>query len=315
MKNYSGRVLITDHVHPLLVEGFQERGYVVDYLPDIIASEVDEVIERYEGLIVNSKVMVSAALLSKGTRLRFVARLGSGLEVIDQEAAKRLGIVAFNSPEGNRNAVAEHALGMLLMLLNQLKVADEQVRQFIWDRESRRGIELEGKTIGVVGYGHTGQAFAKILKGFDVSILAYDKYHSNPVFDHVEMVKHMEEIQSRADIVSLHLPLTMETVGMVQATWLQQCKSGAILINTSRGKIVQTEDLLHALRSGKIGGACLDVFENEKPETYQETEKKMFSELFSMPQIVVSPHIAGWTQESKIKIAQVVLDKHDKLIN
>jgi D-3-phosphoglycerate dehydrogenase len=309
------RVLITDAVHPLLIEGFQDRGYLVDYFPAILQLEVELIIHQYTGLIVNSKVMVSRDLMQKGKQLQFVARLGSGLEVIDQEAAEQLGIKAYNSPEGNCNAVAEHALGMLLMLQNQLKMADEQVRQFIWEREARRGTELTGKTIGIIGYGHTGQAFAKVLSGFEMNIIAYDKYHSQPVFPHVKMVEHMQDIQSAADILSLHLPLTDETHGLVDAHWLQQCQTGAILINTSRGSMVNSKDLLQALATGKIGGACLDVFENEKPESYHDDEKKVYQAIFALPQVVVSPHIAGWTKESKIKIAQVVLEKHDKLIN
>lgn len=308
------KVLITDYAHEILEEGFVNRGYAVDYMPEISPEEVVERIENYEGLIVNSKIHVDEKMMRKGVGLKFVGRLGSGLEIIDLQTAKDLGIFVVNSPEGNRNAVAEHALGMLLAYTNKIVSGDREVRTFSWDREAMRGIELKGKTIGIIGYGHTGSTFAKCLKGLDMHMLVYDKYKNvEPYHEKMEVMLDMESIQARADFISFHLPLTRETNQMVNEAWLARCKNRVVLINTSRGKIIVTSALLSGLKSGHIAGVCLDVFENEKPATMSAEERSQYEQLFSYDQNIFSPHVAGWTRESKIKIAKTLLNKIDKL--
>lgn len=299
-----GRILITDELHPLLKEGLEQDGFTVDYRPDISAEEVLEIIHDYEGLVINSKVYAGKELLDHAVKLKFVCRAGSGLEVIDLDFAAQKNIAAFNSPEGNRNAVAEHALGMLLNLMNNISKADNEIRSKEWQREQNRGNELAGKTIGLIAYGNTAQSFAKILKGFDVKILAYDKYKTG-----FENESSLQNIFEQADILSLHLPLTEETKFMIDYKFLSSFKKPIWLINTSRGKVMKTADMLRALNERKIIGAALDVFENEKLSKFNEEEKKIFEQLISDNRILLTPHIAGWTHESKRKIAEVLLEK------
>ncbi|MEL6864126.1 MAG: NAD(P)-dependent oxidoreductase [Bacteroidota bacterium] len=304
------RVLITDGVHPLLIEGLEHLNYQIDYEPAIDPRIVIDRVPDYVGMIINSKITVDKAMLDAGHQLRFIGRLGSGMEIIDRVYAAEKGVAVLNSPEGNCNAVAEQALGMLLTLANNLLRADREVRQLLWRREANRGFELAGRTIGLIGFGHTGSSFAKKLSGMDMTILAYDKYKTSYTadFPYVEAVS-QEELLARSEIVSLHLPLTAETIGMVDARFLQSCQLGAILINTSRGAIVQTADLLAALHSGHLKGACLDVFENEKPQRFTAEEKKLYQSLYLLDQVVLSPHIAGWTQESKRRLASILLER------
>ncbi len=299
-----GRVLITDDVHPLLNEGLEQDGFAVDYRPDVSAEEVLEIIPDYEGLVINSKVYASRELLDRAVKLKFVCRAGSGLEVIDLDYARQKNVIAFNSPEGNRNAVAEHALGMLLNLLNNISRADKELRNKEWKREENRGNELSGKTIGLMAYGNTARSFAKILKGFDVKILAYDKYLQG-----FENESSLETIFDQADVLSLHLPLTEETKYMIDWKFLSSFKKPIWLINTSRGKVLRTADLISALNEGKVVAAALDVFENEKLNSLNENEKRDFEELISDNRVLLTPHIAGWTHESKKKIAEVLLEK------
>jgi D-3-phosphoglycerate dehydrogenase len=298
------KILITDELHPLLQEGLERDGFIVDYRPAISAEEVLEIIHDYEGIVINSKVYAGKDLLDRAVKLKFVCRAGSGLEVIDLDYAKRNNIISFNSPEGNRNAVAEHALGMLLNLLNNISKADRELRNKEWKREENRGNELSGKTIGLIAYGNTAEAFAKILKGFDVKILAYDKYKPN-----FENESSLHSIFEQADVLSLHLPLTEETKYMIDYAFLSSFKKPIWLVNTSRGKVLRTIDLLQAVNEGKVIGAALDVFENEKLSSLNETEKKGFEALISDNRILLTPHIAGWTYESKKKIAEVLLEK------
>ncbi len=304
------RVLITDDCHEVLVEGLEKLGYECHFRPTILPEEVTEVISDYEGLIINSKVRVDEALLQRAQRLRFVGRLGSGMEIVDRQATASRGIVVVNSPEGNSNAVAEHALGMLLALLNHLLRADRQVRQRLWLREANRGNELDGKCIGIIGFGHTGSRFARKLAGFDVQVLAYDKYKTGYAADMPWVLEtSLEEIQRRADIISLHLPLTEETRHLVDASFIRRCRLGFILINTARGACMCTADVVEALERGTIGGACLDVFENEKPPTFTREEQALYERLYRSERVILSPHIAGWTHESKRRIAEVLLQK------
>ncbi len=301
---------MTDAVHPLLIEGLQKAGFECDYHPAIQTDSVLEVIHQYVGLIINSKILVDKYLLDKGQALKFIARLGSGMEIVDRSYAKQKGIHVFSSPEGNRNAVAEHAMGMLLALSNKLLVADNEVRQFEWNREKNRGFELQGKTIGIIGFGNTGSTLAKKLTAWEVNVLAYDKYISN----FTGQMKHVTEtsmidIFEQSDIISLHLPLNEETAHLVNKAFINKFHKPIVLINTSRGKIVNTVDLLEGLDNKKIVGVCLDVFENEKPHTFSEKEKTMYQQLYHYDNVVLSPHIAGWTKESKEKLAATLLNK------
>ncbi len=306
MKN----VLITDEAHQSLIEGLTAAGFSCDYRPDISNEQVLQIIDKYEGLIINSKITVNREMIDSAVRLRFVGRLGSGMEIVDLPYAERKGILVCSSPEGNRNAVAEHALGMLLALSHHLVRADRQVRSHDWQREQNRGVELSGKTVGIIGFGHTGSQFARKLAGMDVRILAYDKYKSgySADFDQVEETDPVA-LRRASDIISLHLPLTDETHHLVDSEWLKLCKNNVIIINTSRGKVVDTLSLIQGLESGKIGGACLDVFENEKPATFTQEEIEWYEKLYAMDHVVLTPHIAGWTRESKRKLAEVLLNK------
>lgn len=304
------KVLITDAVHSVLIDGLTAANYECDYEPEINYQEVLHKINMYEGLIINSKILVNQSFIDKARKLEFVARLGSGREVVDIEYAEKKGIKVYFSPEGNSNAVAEQAVGMLLALANNLIRADREVRQIIWQRERNRGFELKGKTIGIIGFGHTGAAFAKKISSFEMKILAYDRYKSNytekhPYVEEVDLIT----LQQQSDIISFHLPLTPETKHYCDSSFIAKCKDNLILINTSRGNVVKTSDLVEALEIGKLKGACLDVFENEKVDTFTNEEKKLYQSLYQQDKVILSPHIAGWTQESKYLLAKVLLDK------
>jgi D-3-phosphoglycerate dehydrogenase len=302
------KALITDDVHPLLIEQLQQMGYEVDFRPNTTFEETLETIAPYDGLIINSKIFCGDELLAKAPKLKWVGRLGSGMEVIDTKACDAKGVKYFNSPEGNRNAVAEHALGLLLNLLNNITKSNNEVKAGKWIREPNRGEELSGKTIGIIAFGNTGQAFAKVLRGFDVKVLVYDKYKKGFGTDFVKEST-AEEIFAEVDIVSLHLPLTEETKYMANETFFSSFKKPICLVNTSRGKVLQTTALIDALRSGKVKAAALDVLENEKINQLNSDERKWFDDLIKNDQVILTPHIAGWTHESKRKIAEVVVER------
>ena len=302
----SRKILITDDVHALLPDGLRKMGFEVHYLPLITPEEVLNTIQEYEGLVINSKVYVGKDMLDRAEKLKFVCRAGSGLEVIDLEYAKAKQVVAFNSPEGNRNAVAEFALGALLNMMRNVSKANTEVKNHHWKRELNRGEELSGKTVGMIAFGNTGQAFAKLLSGFDVRVLAYDKYFHGFTGGHVKEAA-LDEIFEEADVLSLHLPLTTETKYMVNYEFLSSFKKPYWFINTSRGKVLRTADLIRAVAEGKISSAALDVLENEKIDTLNPDEQENFKNLVSDNKIFLSPHIAGWTHESKRKIAEVLL--------
>lgn len=305
------RVLITDDCHPLLTEGLTNLGFVCDFLPDITPEETRRIIPGYEGLIINSKIIVDRSFLDAARILRFVGRLGSGMEIVDQAYAAERGVAVLSSPEGNRNAVAEQALGMLLTLANNLLRADGEVRRNIWRREINRGWELRGKTIGIVGFGHTGGQFARKLAGMEMTVLAFDKYRPAGYAAEMPWVTEttLEDIQQRSDIISLHLPLTAETKHLADDAFISRCKRGFVLINTARGACIRTTDVVAALEDGRIGGACLDVYENEKPATFTEAEKHLYDRLHLLENVVLTPHIAGWTHESKRLLAEILFQK------
>ena len=247
--------------------------------------------------------------------LEFIGRLGSGLDIIDLDFASDRNIEVFSAPEGNRNAVAEHAMGMLLCLANNICRADHEVRSFYWNREKNRGFELQGKTLGIIGFGNNGRAFAEKFENWQTSVLSYDKYKKHYCQD-LRFVTEcdLEKVQKEADIISLHIPLTEETNGWIDEKFLSDCKEGVILINTSRGKVVYTADLLALLKSGHVSGACLDVFENEKVDSFNVEERRLYEELYALENVILTPHIAGWTVESKRKISEVLLQKIGSVI-
>jgi D-3-phosphoglycerate dehydrogenase len=303
-----GKVLVTDPVHHLLLEGLTAMGYEVDYLPETSQDKVLAIISDYTGLIINSKIHADMQLIHQGTRLQFIGRLGSGLEVIDQVYAKEKGIYYFNTPEGNRDAVAEHAIGMLLSLLNNIHKADREVRNHQWLREINRGTELGGKTVGIIGFGNTGQAFAQRLKGFGVKVLAYDKYTSHYGNEYV-MESTLDDIFFQADVVSLHIQLTEDTYHLFNRQFFEKFRKPIYLVNTARGKVVDTTDLIYGMQTGKILGAALDVLENEQISSLTGTELTIFEDLIKEQRVLLTPHVAGWTHESKRRIAEVVLHK------
>jgi len=308
------RALVTDYVHNDLIEGLEKRGYVVDYNRKISLVEVRKIIGNYHGIIVNSKIKMMSDTIDRATNLKWIGRLGSGLEIIDVPYANNKGITVMNTPEGNRNAVAEHAIGMLLSLANNLRRGDKEVRNLIWKREENRGWELKGKTVGIIGLGHTGSKLAKKLSSWELEIIYYDKYKTDEYLNasYVKRVS-LQDILKRSDVISLHIPLTPETKNLVNNQFLQKCKKGVVLINTSRGPIVDTSALVQALENGQLGGACLDVFENEKPNTYSKAELNTYKRLYEFDNVVLSPHVAGWTHESLKRIASVMMEKLDNI--
>jgi D-3-phosphoglycerate dehydrogenase len=302
-------VLITDYVHPVLITGLRERGYFPHYAPEIERKEVIEWLPRCVGLVINTKTVADAEMIAAAPDLKWIGRLGSGLDIIDLQATKQRNIQVINTPQANANAVAEHAIGMLLSLLRNIPRADREVRTGLWNREKNRGVELKGKTIGIIGYGNTGSAFASKFAGWDVQVIAYDKYKQSYAQDRSYVKESsFDQVLALSDVISIHLPLTPETRHMVNGEFLSRCRHGVILVNTSRGRIVDTSALLSALRSGQVAGACLDVFENEKPETYSSREQEMYGILAEMENVILTPHIAGWTVESKRQISEHLLE-------
>lgn len=300
------RVLITDHVHELLIQKLISSSYQVDYYPDIDNQYIKSIIHQYHVVVINTRTPFNREMIDLSKTLRLIVRLGSGLDIIDCEYADQKGIHVCNTPEGNRQAVAEHALGLLLGLLNRIVISNEQVKSLTWRREENRGIEIEGKTLGIIGFGNTGSSFAKLLSGFNLKILAYDKYKQRFAENYRNVIEtDMTEIFRNCDVLSLHIPLTSETVHLCDMNFFKRFEKDIFLLNTSRGKIIKTSDLISCIRSGKIKGAALDVLENENPGSYNGNEKLMYEQLFSFSNVIVTPHIAGWSVESKEKIAEL----------
>ncbi len=305
------KVLLIDKNHLLLEEGLKSAGFEVENDYSGSKEEIEKKIGQYDGIIIRSRFPIDKTFLDKAKRLKFIGRVGAGLENIDLDYAAKKNISLFNAPEGNRNAVGEHTLGLILNLLNRINIADSEVKNGIWKREENRGEELDGKTVGIIGYGNMGKAFAKKLRGFEVEVLAYD-IKKNVADENARQVD-LKELFEKTDILSLHVPHTDLTYKMVNKDFINKFKKDFWLINTARGSVVDTKALVNALRSGKIKGAGLDVLEYEKSsfENMFENSKfpEAFSELIKMPQVILTPHIAGWTKESKIKLAETILDK------
>ena len=300
-----------DTNHPLLLEQLAALGFENTEEYQASKSEVEEFIHHYDGIIIRSRFKIDKTFLEKATRLKFIGRVGAGLENIDVEFARQKGIFLAAAPEGNRNAVGEQALGMLLSLMNNLNKADREVRRGIWDREGNRGWELDGLTIGIIGYGNTGQAFARKLSGFEVEVLCVDILED--VGDKYARQVSLEELREKADVISLHVPQTPLTLGMISSEFIGAVKKPFWFLNTARGKCVLTADLVEGLKEGKILGAGLDVLEYEKTSFEDlfggEKMPPDFHYLIQSDRVLLSPHIAGWTQESKVKLAQTIVDK------
>ena len=302
------KILIVDKMHNSLSSLLADLNLLSDYRPDINREELLEIIHEYDGLIIRSKTPIDTTLLQKATKLRFVARAGSGLDSIDVKQAENQGVRVFNAPEANRDAVAEQTLGMLLSLLHRVHQGNAQVKNNIWDREANRGIELKGKTVTIVGYGNIGKEVAKRLSVFGAKILVYDKYKVS-YGDQYAKEASMQEIYDKSDIISLHVPLTAYNRFMVNGEYLSKFKKKIILINTARGKLVDLAALCRALESGKVKGACLDVLENEKLDQLNPRQKDAFNCLRKHPQVIMTPHVAGWTHESFERINHVLVEK------
>lgn len=302
------KVLIVNDLHYSFIEKLENEGFEVVYRPDISKNEIEALIPEFHGLVVRSKIYIDMEFLEKAPVLEFIGRAGAGIDNIDAEVLESGRVEVFNAPEGNRDAVGEHAIGMLLMMLNNLYGSHTEVSQGKWRREANRGIELGERTVGILGYGNTGRSLATKLQGFGCRIIAFDKYKSAVQEPFVEKVS-LEEFQRSADIVSIHIPLTPETNGYVDSGFLNAFKQDILVINTSRGKVLSLSGLLECIESGKVAGACLDVLENEKPETFDSGEKKVFEGLLSSGKVLFSPHVAGWTFESYRKISEVLSEK------
>lgn len=305
-------VLFVDSTHYRLPEKLSQSGFNCDYKSNITPENIIKIIPKYDGVIIRSKIKIDKTIIDAATNLKFIGRVGAGLENIDVEYATQKGIKCFNSPEGNRDAVGEQALGMLLTLFNNILKADAEVRAGKWIREGNRGLEIKGKTVGIIGYGNMGGAFAQRLKGFEANVIAYDKYKIN-YSDEFVAEKELEDLFEQTDILSLHIPLTEETKFMVNDKFINRFKNDIYIINTARGKVLKTEDLVKNMKSGKVLGTALDVLEyeqvsfenlhsgNDLPEAFQY--------LIKSNNVVLTPHIAGWTHESNIKLSEYLADK------
>ncbi|MDA9227926.1 hydroxyacid dehydrogenase [Flavobacteriales bacterium] len=301
------KIIFIDTTHPKLIEDLKCEGFICDEMYDKSKSEILKIIKNYDGLVIRSRFKIDQTFINAAKNLKFIARAGSGTENIDLHYTNKKNIKCFNAAEGNRQAVAEHAVAMILNLLNNIRVSDQEIRNGIWNREKNRGFELSGKTIGIIGFGNTGSSFAKILENFNVKILVYDKYKKNYKFK-----SNLDKILEFSDIISLHIPLTEETKYLVNKSFIDKAKKPFYIINTSRGQCIETNALIKGLNDKKILGACLDVFEQEKNSFEKISKNADLKYLIESSKTILTPHIAGWTFESNYKIA-VTLSK--KIIN
>ena len=302
------KILQLDKNHPLISEQLTAKGFVVEEDHSSPYDEVLEKIKDYQGIIIRSRIPLDKNFLTRASHLKFIARVGAGMENIDIETAENLGIKLINSPEGNRDSVAEHVVGMLLILMNRLFIASNEVKNGIWKREENRGDELLGKTFGIIGYGNMGKATAKRLSGFGVEVIFYDILPN--LSDEFATQVSLEELQKRADILSLHIPLTSETHYLIDEDFISKMEKNFYFVNTARGKNLKTKALVEAIESGKVLGACLDVLEYEKSSFENlETENHDLKYLLDSEKVIVTPHIGGWTHQSKEKLAQFIVDK------
>lgn len=305
----SGKVLIAAPVHPVLTEGLKNAGYSCIVHEAITQEEAKTLLHDCTGVITSTRLLLDRELIDRAPMLQWIGRMGSGMEIIDIEHAAVRRIKCVSSPEGNSNAVAEHALGMLLSLTKRILIGHNEVVNGQWLRDENRGTELEGKTIGIIGFGNTGQSFARKLQGFDMNILAYDKYCKNDNLSYVTVCPHLEPVYAEADIVSFHVPLLPETYHYFNEGFIGRMAKPFVLINTSRGNVVDTEVLLGGLMSGKVTGACLDVIEGEPLQKMPAHQKTVFDKILKFPQTIATPHIAGYSYEAVYKMSAVLLSK------
>ena len=302
------KLIISAPSHPLLEEKFSQLGFTVINKPTISYDELSAIIGDAEGLVVTTRIGIDKAILDKAKNLKWIGRLGSGMELIDAGYADSKGIICISTPEGNRNAVAEHSLGLLLNIWNRIAWSYQEIRNGLWRRAENRGRELGGKTVGIIGYGNTGSAFASLLASLNVTVLAHDKYKTGFGSGHVKEAT-LEEVKAGSDAISVHLPLTDETYHYLNTGFFETLAKKPLVISTCRGKVTDTNALMQALENGKISGAGLDVLENENLQSYTEEEKKLLQSLMAHPDVIITPHIAGYTNEAYQRMAEVLLEK------
>jgi D-3-phosphoglycerate dehydrogenase len=305
--------LITAEVHPYIQQRLEELNFWVTIIPEISQEKLKEIIGLYSVLIVTTYTIIDKRIIDCAPALEVIGRVGSGMENIDVEYCRQKGIACVNSPEGNANAVGEHCLAMLLSLLNNISKSNNELRKDIFLREENRGEELDGKTVGIIGYGHTGSSFARKLQGFDVKVLAYDKY-KDKAENNVALVS-LQQIQEQCDVISFHVPYNKETHHYCDAAFIDVCKKHPVIINTSRGAVVNTIDILSALQNKKLRGLCVDVFEDEPITKNKIHPHHVYRNLIALSNVIATPHIAGWTIESKYKLAKILMDKVEVMLN